>query len=356
MLRTVVIHRTLKLKMAVLRRRDAIRVFRMASIPGWWLVVWLFIGLLIASQELVLAEPLSYQGQLSVSQDDESPGESPKAFSISPFWGPDIQDWGHTISALGKLYGFHPDFVAAVIQQEFQSDNRVFNNFGPIGSWEMGLTGTERGDGFVSHDLRTLNPNLHWRMTVLSFVVQQSGGDIHTALAAYYGGWAHLDSQLPREYAAEVIDNFARALVARTGISPELAPSWTVAVEIRTGNVPDEPIITLGRKSLAGVRSNAGHPVYIYADDYGNIFNIRGYAIPLGLSELSDEESLTDSPIQYDPDNLEAPLRARLGDKLARAMPGNPRLMLACLPSLTRLRGSVTTRWYSPSNCPNIGR
>ena len=53
---------------------------------------------------------------------------------------------------------------------------------------------------------------------------------------------------------------------------------------------------------------------------------------------------------------LEAPLRARLGEKSARGAPGNPRVLLACLPSLSRLRGQTMTRWYAPSNCPQVGR
>ena len=35
---------------------------------------------------------------------------------LSPFWEPAIQRWGNYISTLSEVYGFHPDFIAAVIK------------------------------------------------------------------------------------------------------------------------------------------------------------------------------------------------------------------------------------------------
>jgi hypothetical protein len=187
-------------------------------------------------------------------------------------------------------------------------------------------------------------------MAILSYVVQQSGGDLFTALAAYNGGWAQVNSRIPREYAARVLDSYGRALIARSGLSPDMAGHWTVAVEIRAGNVPTDPLLVLGNQPLVGVRMFAGHTVYAYADDAGRAFYVRGYVVPLGLAEIVFEEA------QDNADELEAPLRARLGEKSARGATGNPRVLLACLPSLSRLRGRVTTRWYAPAGCPAADR
>jgi hypothetical protein len=58
----------------------------------------------------------------------------------------------------------------------------------------------------------------------------------------------------------------------------------------------------------------------------------------------------------YEARDLEPPLRARLGEKSAQGAVGNSRVLLACLPSLARLRGQVTTRWFAPIYCPNAER
>jgi hypothetical protein len=93
------------------------------------------------------------------------------------------------------------------------------------------------------------------------------------------------------------------------------------------------------------------HTVYAFVDRAGHAYYVRGYIVPVGLSEL-----ITLDPGSAAPDELEAPLRARLGEKSAAGAAGNPRVLLACLAGLSRLRGQVTTRWYGPSDCPAVER
>ena len=182
-------------------------------------------------------------------------------------------------------------------------------------------------------------------------MVQQAGGDLYTALAAYNGGWQHVNSRIPREYAARVLDSYARALLARAGLPAEMAERWTVAVDIRAGNVPDETLLVLGYEPIAGPHTLARHTGYAFADNDGRAYYVLGYVVPVGLTAMVVEESGMDAP-----DELEAPLRARLGEKNAGSAAGNPRVLLACLAGLTRLRGQVTTRWYAPSGCPALER
>jgi hypothetical protein len=272
---------------------------------------------------------------------------------LSSYWGPSIQRWSAQIGALAEIYGFHPDFIAAVIKHESDGEARAARHVGAVGL--MGVMPTGPGVAWRPSSEELLLPavNLRWGMTILSYVVQQSGGDLFTALAAYHGGWSRVNNRAPREYAARVLDSYGRALAVRSGLSPEMARRWTVAVEIRAGNVPTGGLLVLGNRPLVGLRKYAEHIVYAHPDPTGHAFYVRGYVVPLVLSELvSDELSVGSS----NPFQLEAPLRARLGEKSARRAPGNPRVLLACLPSLSRLRGQVTTRWYAPTGCPAAER
>lgn len=291
------------------------------------------------------AAPLS----ADVAQSIRQPGFD--ASVLSPFWEPAIQRWGNYISTLSEVYGFHPDFIAAVIKHESGGQFQAPMPVGPVGL--MGVMESNGGMELRPLSERLLPPstNLRWGLAILSYVVQQSGGDLYTALAAYRGGWEQVNSPAAREYASRVLDSYGRALLVRAGQAPEMAAHWTVAVDIRAGNVPSEPLLVLGNKTMAGLNHIfAAHTVYAFADRAGRAFYIRGYVVPLGLSEV------VAPPPGEDPDELEAPLRARLGDKNARSAAGNPRVLLACLASLERLRGQVTTRWYAPSGCPASGR
>jgi hypothetical protein len=270
---------------------------------------------------------------------------------LSPYWGPSIQRWSAYIGALAQVYGFHPDFIAAVIKHESDGEYQAVSHMGAVGLMGVMPTGPGLEWRPTSEELLLPATNLRWGMAILSYVVQQSGGDLFTALAAYNGGWNQVNSRTPREYAERVLDSYGRALVASAGMSPDMAGHWTVAVEIRAGNVPTDTLLVLGSRPLVGLRTFAEHTVYAYADTAGHAFYVRGYVVPLGLSELVAEES---RPVDFG--QLEAPLRARLGEKSARSALGNPRVLLACLPSLNRLRGQVTTRWYAPTGCPATER
>jgi len=268
---------------------------------------------------------------------------------LSPYWGPDIQRWAGQIHALSRAYGFHPDFIAAVIQQETDGERSAVSfrrGVGLMGLWPAGAMWRPSAETLLgpTNDLR-------WGMAVLSYAVQQAGGDLYTALAAFSGGWQAAGRRPVSDYAAAVLDSYARALLVRAGLSPETATRWTVAVVIRAGNVPEESLLVLGHKPIGPLHTFVYHTVYAFADKAGHAYTISGYVVPVGLSELAVAESGRGSP-----DELEAPLRARLGEKDAGSVMGNPRVLLACLAQMERLRGRVTTRWYAPSGCPPAER
>ena len=283
--------------------------------------------------------------------DTAPPGEAVAIGVLSPYWEPGIQRRADTIGTLAEVYGFHPDFVAAVIKHGSEGEFRAISRRGAVGLMDVMAEEPALAWRPTSEALLTPTTDLRWGLAILSYVVQQAGGDLFTALAAYNGGWEHVNSRIPREYAARVLDSYARALLARAGLAPETAARWTVAVDIRAGNVPDEALLVLGYEPIAGLHTLARHTVYAFADDAGHVYYVRGYVVPVGLSATVATESGVDNP-----DELEAPLRARLGEKSARSAAGNPRVLLACLAGLTRLRGQVTTRWYAPSGCPAVER
>lgn len=276
---------------------------------------------------------------------------SSDSHGLSPYWGPDIQQGGDYIVALSEVYGFHPDFIAALIFQELSDASQTAGGADSPGLMRIGSVtgGLDRQP--PNKDIGTPANNLEWGMAILSHVVQETGGDLFTALAVYKSGWTRVNSPIPREFAAGVLESYARAVVIRSGFPVDTAANWTIAVELQAGNVPTDSLLVLGNRPFVGLHLMAEHTVYAHADRDGNMYYIRGFVVPVGYLDVTTAGKGFEQN-----DDLEAPLRARLGERDARIATGNPRVLLACLPSLERLRGQVTTRWYSPSTCPEPQR
>lgn len=306
---------------------------------------WLMVALTIF---IVLPGRLIQDGK-SARPSTAVPVSAANSDALSPYWDADVQRWQGAIGGLSQVYGFHPDFIAAVIKHEADRAEGATGHGGTAGPLGVLPPGRQVAWRPSREQLLIPTTNLRWGLAILSYVVQQSGGDLFTALAAYYGGWQQVNSRLPREYAARVLDSYGRAIIARDGLSPEMANRWTIAVQIRAGNVPGESLLILGPKPIATLRTFAEHTVYAFAGADGQAYYVRAFAVPLGLSEFVAAEPSAGV------DQLEAPLRARLGEKSARGRP-DARVLLACLSGLERLRGQVTTRWFSPSYCPAVGR
>lgn len=128
--------------------------------------------------------------------------------------------------------------------------------------------------------------DLRWGIAILSYVVQQSGGDLFTALAAYRGGWSHVNDQQPREFAARVLDSYGRALITRDGLSPSIAGHWTVAVDIcacrqRTRGRHDG----VGRPAYCGPCAPLPSTSFMPMPTPRGALYVCGYAIPLSVVE-----------------------------------------------------------------------
>jgi len=281
------------------------------------------------------------------SNEDEESDDQEDDDSLSPFWTGRIRQWSDLISEEATANGLDPDFVAAVMEAESNGNQFVVSRAGAVGL--MGIMPTGPGLEWRPEEEELFNPkiNMSWGVAILGEIVRQSGGDITAALAAYSGGWDHVTSRVPRQYANQVLDLYGRAVAVRNGISPKIATKWTIATEFTRGHIPVEELI-LHEEPVSGLRKYGDHIVFHFTDDDGYTYYIKGYAVPLALVV-----PLETDPLAIGSDSVDSQLMERLGVTETKKSDSNPRVILACLPSLSRLRGRLATQWYAPTDCPS---
>lgn len=272
-----------------------------------------------------------------------------KPLILSTLWSPAIRRWAPQIQEVARKYGIDPDFIAAVVAAESNGDPFAESRVGAIGLMGVMPTGPGLEWRPSSDELKDPITNLRWGGAILAEIILQSGGDLFAALTAYSGGWEYAESRVPRAYATDVLDAYGRAIATRSGVAPEIASQWTVALEIRQGNVPTESLLVLGQQPISGLHIYGEHIVYDYVDTSGRALYVKGYAVPVALVQPIDT-----NPVLFgDGNEIEPQLEARLGIGNPKVVKNsNPNVLIACLPSLDRLRGRVSTRWFAPSQCP----
>ena len=269
---------------------------------------------------------------------------------LSPIWGASIRQWSAHIYKESQTYGLDPDFIAAVIKAESNGYELGVSRVGAVGLMGVmpagpGLEWRPAPDTLTDPEI-----NMSWGVAILTEIIHQSGGDIVAALAAYSGGWDQANSRVPQEYASQVLDSYGRAVAARENISPDIATQWTVATEISRGHIPVDRLI-LNEEPLSGLRKYGEHVVYNHIDNSGRAYYVKGFAVPLAVIV-----PLESTPATSSSDTVDSQLMARLGMADTKINNSNPRVLLSCLPSLSRLRGSLATRYYAPSGCPSWHR
>jgi len=268
---------------------------------------------------------------------------------LSPLWGITIRQWSSQIENEAHASGLDPDFIAAVINAESNGKQDVVSHMGAVGLMGVMPTGPGLEWRPSQETLKDPEINLSWGVAILTEIIRQSGGDVAAALAAYSGGWDQATSRVPQEYSAQVLDSYARAIAARNNISPNIAAQWTVATEIDRGYIPLEGLI-MSEQPLSGLRKYGEHVLYQYNDSGGRAFYVKGFAVPVALVVPDATQAMSGS------DTVATQLMARLGLAESKIGASNPNIIRACLPSLTRLRGQLATRWYAPSDCPSWHR
>jgi hypothetical protein len=309
------------------------------------------IRIVVAMTLLISLIPGAGPGVVGADSNTASVEEGAVEEILSPVWNISIRRWSVLIKTTSEMYGIDPDFIAAVMNAESNGRDYVVSRAGAVGL--MGVMPSSPGLEWRPQPEELMDPavNMRWGGAILSDIIQQSGGDIYAALAAYSGGWDQANRRVPQEYAARVLNEYGRAVAARNGVSPAIASHWTVAVEIRQGHIPVESLL-FGQRPLSGLQFYGEHIVYKATDKKGRTFFVKGYAMPLALLVPFEAEQTHFGSS----DLVEADLMVRLNLMEIKAGNSNPRVLLACLPSLSRLRGRVSTRWYAPSHCPSWHR
>jgi hypothetical protein len=268
---------------------------------------------------------------------------------LSPLWSSTIRQWSAQIEKEAHASGLDPDFIAAVINAESNGKQDVVSHMGAVGLMGVMPSGPGLEWRPSQETLKDPEVNLSWGVAILTEIIRQSGGDVAAALAAYSGGWDQANSRVPQNYSAQVLDSYARAIAARNNVSPDIAAQWTVATEIDRGHIPLEGLI-MSEQPLSGLRKYGEHVLYQHNDGSGRAFYVKGFAVPVALIVPEATQAMSGS------DTVATQLMARLGLAESKISSSNPNVIRACLPSLTRLRGQLATRWFAPSDCPSWHR
>lgn len=304
------------------------------------LSLFLLAGLFFSQPEAARAVDNNLHAHLAVANRD---------LFLSPYWPPSIQQWDSLIYKVAYVNGLDPDLVAAVVSAESDGFATATSEMGAVGLMGVMPVGPGLEWRPSAEVLADPRENMQWGVAILTDILQQTGGDIAAALAAYNAGWRNAGDEIPQTYTAEVLDEYGRAVVARAGGDPAIAAQWTVGIELRRGNVAPESLLVFGKQTAAGGPMYGGHVVYKHVAADGTALYVRGFAVPLTLLVAAEEIGPTTA--------AGGEVDAAVGEVVpatvaAKGEGRNPLVVMACLPTLSRLRGHLSTRWFAPSSCP----
>lgn len=190
----------------------------------------------IIAVALVVAAIMTLGLPYSTLAQHESPSALP---GISPYWDADVSRWAPFILSAAEERSLDPDLIAAVIWKE--SLGRAWER-GPVGA--VGLMGVMPFDWRPSAaELQNPWVNVDWGASTLSQVIRDGKGDLYYALAAYNGGWEGVHLRATRNYAADVLGHYARAVAVRHGLPAD--GNW-VAIFSAAGTPGANTITTVG--------------------------------------------------------------------------------------------------------------
>lgn len=221
------------------------------------------------------------------------------AASIAPKladnWPYEIRLWQSEIEWVGRHYKVEPNLIAAIVLAESAGNPTAVSRVGAVGL--MGVM--PQSDAFsqrpTAEALYDPITNLNWGTSILVEILQQSGGDIHAALAAYNGGWELVSHPVPQGYSKRVVDLYGRAIADRSGIPAEVATRWTIAVEVRNGHIPAGHWLS-GSDSVHDLPRYGAHLVHQGIDGYNRVHSIKGYAVPVEYASKPEKYDWLTSP------------------------------------------------------------
>ncbi|MGD2164764.1 MAG: transglycosylase SLT domain-containing protein [Anaerolineae bacterium] len=148
-----------------------------------------------------------------------------------------MRRWENVVVRYSEKRGLDPDFVASVIWKESRGISTVR---GPTGA--VGLMCVKPFPWRPSaEELENPWTNVAAGTATLAHVLRDGKGDAYYSLAAYNGGWDKIHLTVTRRYAADVLDNYARAVAVEHGL--EADGDWIAILSV--DGLPDHTTVTV---------------------------------------------------------------------------------------------------------------
>ena len=208
---------------------------------------------------------------------------------LSPIWWNGVSQWSREIDRVHQKYGLDPDLIASIVFLESSGNAQAISSAGAVGL--MGVMSRDTGFKRRPNQKQLLDPttNLTWGCSIFAEIMRQAGGDLHSALAAYNGGWEYVNYSEPQQYATTILDLYGRAVAKRVGVDPDEAQRWTVAIELPKGELSAESL-HFGEKVMRNVLLYGEHVVYQAMGEDGRPYYIKGYAVPIEMKTTPESE------------------------------------------------------------------
>ena len=154
-------------------------------------------------------------------------GEQPlDTLGLSPYWQPVVSRWEGIVVRYAEGRHIDPDLVASVIWKESRGISTVQGPTGAVGlmcvkpfPWRPSAEELENPWTNVAAGTKTL-----------AQVIRDGNGDVYYALAAYNGGWDQIHLRVTRRYAADVLENYARAVAVEHGLPAD--GDWIAVISV----------------------------------------------------------------------------------------------------------------------------
>ena len=199
---------------------------------------------------------------------------------LAKIWPESILRWEYDIVTIAADFELDPDLVAAVVLVESSGIPDSESYAGAVGL--MGIMPLETGFAGrpTAAELSQPRTNLRWGSGILTQILKQGGGDLHAALAAYNGGWELVDIEETRNYSAEVLHHYARAIAYKQGNPLVNVTRWTVAIDIQSGYQYRHPLL-LGRHTPFQLDLVGEHTVLVDYEDETSPMRVVAHAVPI---------------------------------------------------------------------------
>lgn len=199
---------------------------------------------------------------------------------LAPSWPESVLRWEYDIIDIAHDFSLDPDLVAAVMYVESTGYADRESYAGAVGL--MGIMPLEEGFTGRPSAEELLNPrvNIRWGIGILTQILKQADGDLHAALAAYNGGWEQAHIKVTRDYSADVLHHYARAIASKQNNPLLNVTRWTVAIDIQSGYGYTNPLL-LGHHEPFQLDLVGQHTVLDSYESEQSLLRVVAHAVPI---------------------------------------------------------------------------